>query len=204
MLNNIELLEYDEKITENILYNKIQETTIILINCISNIELNDNKYISIPIKYNYIGTNIYYYFGYSNIIMNNITKKNVNNLLCNILNKQDDKIIWSDIIIKYYNKYFDNYTNKQITILNKLLEEIKILYFKILEDIKLLDNKKYDLDVINKSIFEYINDNLSNIIKKLFTKINVFYILSICFNNKSNYLLLYEKYLLDLLKTYLF
>ena len=38
MLNNIELLEYDEKITENILYNKIQETTIILINSISNIE----------------------------------------------------------------------------------------------------------------------------------------------------------------------
>ena len=105
------------------------------------------------------------------------------------MNKQEDKIIWSDIIIKYYNKYFDNYTNKQISILNKLLEEIKILHNTILTDIKLLDNKKYDLDVINKSVFEYINDNLNNIIKKLFTKINIFYILSICFNN--NYLLIY-------------
>ena len=37
MLNNIELLEYDGKITENILNNKkIQESTIILIDCISN------------------------------------------------------------------------------------------------------------------------------------------------------------------------
>jgi len=204
MLNNIELLEYDEKITENILNDKkIQESTIILIDCISNTKIYDNKNIFLPIENKYIGTNIYYYFGYSDIIKHNITKKNVYNLLCNILNKQEDKIIWSDIIIKYYNKYFDNYTNKQISILNKLLEEIKILHSTILTDIKLLDNKKYDLDVINKSVFEYINDNLNNIIKKLFTKINIFYILSICFNNKSNYLLVYEKNILDILKNYL-
>jgi hypothetical protein len=204
MLNNIELLEYDEKNIENILNNKkIQESTIILIDCISNTKVYDNKNIFLPVKYKYIGTNIYYYFGYSDIIKHNITKKNVSNLLCNILNKQEDKIIWSDIIIKYYNKYFDNYTNKQISILNKLLEEIKILHSTFLIDIKLLDNKKYDLDVINKSVFEYINDNLNNIIKKVFTKINIFYILSICFNNKSNYLLLYEKKILDILKNYL-
>ena len=142
MLNNIELLEYNEKITDNILNEKIKETTIILINYISNTKIYNNKCIFIKIKNNYIGTNINYYFGYSNIIKNNITKKNVNDLLCNILNKEGDKIIWSEIIIKYYNIYFDNYTNKQISILNKLLEEIKILYFKILEDIKLLDKKK--------------------------------------------------------------
>lgn len=203
MLNNIELLEYNEKITDNILNEKIKETTIILINYISNTKIYDNKCIFISIKNNYIGTNINYYFGYSNIIKNNITKKNVNDLLCNILNKEGDKIIWSEIIIKYYNIYFDNYTNKQISILNKLLEEIKILYFKILEDIKLLDKKKFDLDIVNKSIYEYVSENLNNIIKNLFNKINIFYILSICFNNKNNYLLLYEKELLDILKNYL-
>ena len=203
MSNTIELVEYNEKFTENILYERIKDTTIILINYISNTRIYDNQCIFIPMKYNYIGTNINYYFGYTNIIKNNITKKNVNDLLCNILNKEGDKIIWSDIIIKYYNMYFDNYTNKQITILNKLLEEIKILYFKILEDVKLLDKKKFDLDIVNKSIYEYVNENLNNIIKNLFNKINIFYILSICFNNKNNYLLLYEKELLDILKNYL-
>ena len=203
MLNNIELLEYNEKFTENILYDKIQETTIILANSISNTKIYDNKYINIPTQYECIGTNIYYYFGYSKTIIDNITKKNVNNLLCNILNKQEDKIIWSEIIIKYYNIHFNNYTNKQISILNKLLEEIRKLHNKILNDIKLLDIKKFDLDVVNKSIYEYVNDNLNSIIQNFFTKINIFYILSICFNNKNNYLLLYEKETLDLLKIYL-
>jgi hypothetical protein len=100
--------------------------------------------------------------------------------------------------------YFNNYTNRQISILNKLLDEIKILYFKIFEDIKLLDNKKYDLDIVNKSIYEYISYNLDKILNKLFTKINIFYILSICFNNNNNYLLVYDKYLLNIIKTYLF
>jgi len=84
------------------------------------------------------------------------------------------------------------------------LEEVKVLYFKILEDIKLLDNKKYDLDIVDKSIYEYINVNLVVVIKKLFTKINIFYILSICFNNNESYLLLYDKNLLDILKSYIY
>ena len=203
MLNNIKFIEYNENLTEDMLNTKIEDATTVLTNCIANTEIYDKNYILKLGKYNCIGTNIYYYFGYSNIIKKNITKKNVNNLLCNILNKQDDKIIWSDIIIKYYNIYFNNYTNKQITVLNKLLEEIKILYFKILEDVKLLDKKKFDLDIVNKSIYEYVNENLNDIIKNLFNKINIFYILSICFNNKNNYLLLYEKELLDILKNYL-
>tara|TARA_B000000475_G_C15993351_1_gene445955 strand:- start:1017 stop:1625 length:609 start_codon:yes stop_codon:yes gene_type:complete len=202
MLNNIKFIEYNENLTEDMLNTKIEDATTVLTNCIANTEIYDKNYILKLGKYNCIGTNIYYYFGYSNIIKKNITKKNVNNLLCNILNKQDDKIIWSDIIIKYYNIYFNNYTNKQITVLNKLLEEIKILYFKIFKDIKLLDNKKYDLDIVNKSIYEYINDNLDIIVNKLFTKINVFYILSICFNN-NDYILVYEKEILDILKSYL-
>ena len=72
-----------------------------------------------------------------------------------------------------------------------------------MNDIKLLDIKKFDLDVVNKSIYEYVNENLNSIIENFFTKINIFYILSICFNNKNNYLLLYEKETLDLLKIYL-
>jgi hypothetical protein len=203
MLNNIKFIEYNENLTEDMLNTLIEDTTTVLTNCIANTEIYDKNYILKLGKYNCIGTNIYYYFGYSNIIKKNITKKNVNNLLCNILNRQDDKIIWSDIIIKYYNIYFNNYTNKQITVLNKLLEEIKILYFKIFKDIKLLDNKKYDLDIVNKSIYEYINDNLDIIVNKLFTKINVFYILSICFNNNNDYILVYEKEILDILKSYL-
>ena len=204
MLNNIEFVEYNENLAEDILDNKVKKTSIILINCIANTEIYDKNYIIKLNKYNYIRTNIYYYFGYSNMIIKNITKKNVHNLLCNILIKQDDKIIWSDIIIKYYNIYFNNYTNKQISILNKLLRKLKYYILRFFEDIKLLDNKKYDLDIVNKSIYEYVNDNLDIILNKLFTKINVFYILSICFNNNNNYLLVYEKYLLDIIKTYLF
>ena len=204
MSNNIEFVEYDENVKDVMNYNKISDTTIILTDYISDTEIYDNKFSSRVPTNSYIGTNINYYFGYSKIIMNNITRDNVYNLLCNVLNKYEDKIIWSDIIIKFYNIYFNNYTNKQILILNNLLEEVKVLYFKILEDIKLLDNKKYDLDIVDKSIYEYINVNLVVVIKKLFTKINIFYILSICFNNNESYLLLYNKNSLDILKSYIY
>lgn len=204
MTNNIEFVEYNEDVKETMNYKKIKETTIILTDYILNTKIYDNKFSSLILKNSYIGTNINYYFGYSKIIMNNITRDNMYNLLCNILNKYEDKIIWSDIIIKFYNIYFNNYTNKQILILNNLLEEVKILYFKILEDIKLLDSKKYDLDIVDKSVYEYINVNLVVIIKKLFTKINIFYILSICFNNNDSYLLLYEKEILNILKSYIY
>lgn len=204
MSNNIEFVEYDENVKYVMNYNKISDTTIILTDYISDTEIYDNKFSSRVPTNSYIGTNINYYFGYSKIIMNNITRDNVYNLLCNVLNKYEDKIIWSDIIIKFYNIYFNNYTNKQILILNNLLEEVKVLYFKILEDIKLLDSKKYDLDIVDKSIYEYINVNLTSVIKKLFTKINIFYILSICFNNNESYLLLYDKNSLDILKSYIY
>jgi len=204
MSNNIEFVEYDENVKDVMNYNKISDTTIILTDYISDTEIYDNKFSSRVPTNSYIGTNINYYFGYSKIIMNNITRDNVYNLLCNVLNKYEDKIIWSDIIIKFYNIYFNNYTNKQILILNNLLEEVKVLYFKILEDIKLLDSKKYDLDIVDKSIYEYMNVNLTSVIKKLFTKINIFYILSICFNNNESYLLLYDKNSLDILKSYIY
>lgn len=207
---NIELIEYTDNLTEKILcenYN-INESAIILLDYIANTNIFEkNKSLLKINNYNYIGTNINYYFGYTDIIINNITKNNCNNLLCNILNKTETNIIWSDLIIKYYNQNFNYYSNKQITILNKLLDEIKMLFLKINEDIKLLNKKKYELDIINKSLYEYINQNLNNILENFFTKIHIFYILSICYNSNSNnnykYILIYEKNLLDILKSYL-
>ena len=86
-----------------------------------------------------------------------------------------------------------------------MLEEIKVLFFKIYEDIQVLDKKKYDLDIINKSLYEYLNDNLENILITFFDKIQIFYILSICFSDlNKNYLLIYENKFLENLKSYLY
>ena len=207
MINNIQFLEYNNNLIEKYLINtyNIDENTTLLLDYISNtcIYTNNKSLLKINMCF-YVGTNIRYYFGFNEIISNNITENNVKDLLCNILVKNDDSFIWSELIIKYYNKYFNSYNNKQIHILNKLLEEIKTLYFKILNDITLLDKKKYDLDVVNKSIYEYLTDNLYNIIALLFEKIQIFYTLSICFSNlNQNYLLIYDKPFIDNLKTYL-
>ena len=207
MINNIQFLEYNNNLIEKYLINtyNIDENTTLLLDYISNtcIYTNNKSLLKINMCF-YVGTNIRYYFGFNEIISNNITENNVKDLLCNILVKNDDSFIWSELIIKYYNKYFNSYNNKQIHILNKLLEEIKTLYFKILNDITVLDKKKYDLDVVNKSIYEYLTDNLYNIIALLFEKIQIFYTLSICFSNlNQNYLLIYDKPFIDNLKTYL-
>lgn len=207
MINNIKFIEYNNNLIEKYLINSynIDENTTLLLDYISNtcIYTNNKSLLKINMCF-YIGTNIRYYFGFSDIISNNITKNNVKNLLCNILVKNDDSFIWSELIIKYYNKYFNSYNNKQIHILNKLLEEIKNLYFKTLDDITVLDKKKYDLDIVHKSIYEYLTDNLYNIIALLFEKIQIFYTLSICFSNlNQNYLLIYDKPFLDNLKAYL-
>lgn len=206
MLNNINFLEYNNNLIEKTLitnYN-IDDNTTILLDYISNTNIYVDKKSILKINYcNYIGSNIKYYFGYTNIIYNNITKSNINDLLCNILFKCNDNYVWSDLIIKYYNTYFNSYNNKQINILNKLLDEIKTLYLKIQQDILLLDKKKYDLDIVSKSIYEFMTDNLNNIIALLFEKIEIFYILSICFSDLNhNYLLIYDKDFLDNLKCY--
>lgn len=207
MINNIKFIEYNNNLIEKYLINSynIDENTTLLLDYISNTSIYTNNKSLLKINMClYIGTNIRYYFGFSDIISNNITKNNVKDLLCNILVKNDDSFIWSELIIKYYNKYFNSYNNKQIHILNKLLEEIKNLYFKTLDDLTVLDKKKYDLDIVHKSIYEYLTDNLYNIIALLFEKIQIFYTLSICFSNlNQNYLLIYDKPFLDNLKTYL-
>lgn len=201
---NVLFLEYSNTLTEkNIIELLGEESVIILINCIANTNIfSIEKSILNITNYEYISTNINYYFGYSQVIKNNITKNNIEDLLCNILYKNENTIIWSDLIIRYYNKHFNSYTNKQIDILNNLLKKIQILYFKILDDIQLLDKKKYDLDIVNKSIYEYISENLNNIIEKLFNTINIFYILSISFNKNNKYLLVYDKQLLSSLEKY--
>tara|TARA_B100001250_G_scaffold411150_1_gene439149 strand:+ start:347 stop:973 length:627 start_codon:yes stop_codon:yes gene_type:complete len=201
---NVLFLEYSNTLTEkNIIELLGEESVIILINCIANTNIfSIEKSILNITNYEYISTNINYYFGYSQVIKNNITKNNIEDLLCNILYKNENTIIWSDLIIRYYNKHFNSYTNKQIDILNNLLKKIQILYFKILDDIQLLDKKKYDLDIVNKSIYEYISENLNDIIEKLFNTINIFYILSISFNKNNKYLLVYDKQLLSSLEKY--
>lgn len=197
-------LEYSNTLTEkNIIEFVGEDSVIILVNFIANTNIFsiENSILNVK-KYEYISTNINYYFGYSHLIKNNITKNNIEDLLCNILYKNENTIIWSDLIIRYYNKHFNSYTNKQIDTLNNLLKKIQILYFKILDDIQLLDKKKYDLDIVNKSIYEYISENLNNIIEKLFNTINIFYILSISFNKNNKYLLIYDKQLLSSLEKY--
>ena len=204
--NNIQLLEYNNTLTEkNVTENlMIDNSVIILINFIANTNIfPKEKTILNLTHYEFISTDIGYYFGYSDTILNNITHKNVDDLLCNILTRCDNRIIWSELIIRYYNKNFNIYSNKQIDILNNILNKVQRLYFKILEDIKLLDKKKYDLDIVSKSIYEYVSENLGNILEKLFNEINIFYILSICFNKNNKYLLIYNTKILELLEKYL-
>lgn len=207
-MNNIHFLNYTNILIEKNIINSfnINNNTTILLDYISNTDIHSNNKSILKItNSNYLGTNIRYYFGFNDSILNNINKNSINDLLCNILVKNNDNYIWSDLIIKHYNKYFNSYNNKQINILNKLLEEIKVLYFKIYDDIKILDKKKYDLDIINKSLYEYLTENLNNILVMFFDKIQIFYILSICFSDlNKNYLLIYETTFLDKLKSYLY
>lgn len=205
--HNVQLLEYNNTLTEKNITETlmIDGSVIILINFIANTNIfPKEKSILNLTNYEFISTNIGYYFGYSDIILNNITRKNVDDLLSNILINYDNKIIWSELIIRYYNKNFNTYSNRQIDILNNILNKIQRLYFKILEDIKLLDKKKYDLDIVSKSIYEYVSENLGNILEKLFNEINIFYILSICFNKNHKYLLIYDNKILKLLEQYLY
>ena len=96
--NNIQLLEYNNTLTEkNVTENlMIDNSVIILINFIANTNIfPKEKTILNLTHYEFISTDIGYYFGYSDTILNNITHKNVDDLLCNILTRCDNRIIWS-------------------------------------------------------------------------------------------------------------
>ena len=45
----------------------------------------------------------------------NITPKNVNNIICNIIIKSNDNYLWSDLIIKHYNANFNNVKHGDLT-----------------------------------------------------------------------------------------
>ena len=203
---NIEFIEFNNDLKNYINEDNIDSIIITDYIADTNIYCNSNMFANKIINNlfknnNCVGTNISYYFGYTNKI--NVTPKNVNNIICNIIIKSNDNYLWSDLIIKHYNANFNNYTNKQIVILNKNLENIKSFYYKIIEDIKILDKKKYELDIVNKSIYEYVSFNLNSIIENLFHKIHIFYILSIIFNNNKKHIAIYDKKIVDELKQFI-
>lgn len=176
-LNSIEDLDKNTILIDYIPYTSILDNTM-------NLKLPKYKFTTI------ISSNINYYFGYTEKIINYITKYNVKNLLCNIYDPINDK--WSDLIVSYYDLYNEHYTLENKSILIKLLDNIKLLHAKINQHYLLSLEKLYDLDVNNKSIVEFFNSNLSIILFNFFKKIKIFYILSIILSKKKeNYYLIY-------------
>ena len=159
----------------------------------SNISYSDNIFNKIN-KTNIINTNIFFDFNF------NYTNDNINELLNNIYDKDLNLKI-----LEKYNLNYNNYTNNNKTKLDKLLHSIEQLIFSIKKHIKLY--QECDIvyvDIINKNIKQYFEKNKVNIIKKLLLKIEIFYILSIIFNNSNNiYLLYYNTDIVSNIKKYI-
>lgn len=146
----------------------------------SNINYSDNIFNKIN-KTNIINTNIFFDFNF------NYTNENINELLNNIYDKNLNLKI-----LEKYNLNYNDYTNNNKTKLDKLLNSIEELIFLIKKHIKLYEEcDVVYVDIINKNIKQYFEKNKINIIKKLLFKIEIFYILSIIFNNSNNIYLLY-------------
>ncbi len=146
----------------------------------SNINYSDNIFNKIN-KKNIINTNIFFDFNF------NYTNENINEILNNIYDKNLNLKI-----LEKYNLNYSNYTNNNKTKLDKLLYSIEELIFLIKKHIKLYEEcDVVYVDIINKNIKQYFEKNKINIIKKLLLKIEIFYILSIIFNNSNNIYLLY-------------
>ena len=146
----------------------------------SNINYSDNIFNKIN-KTNIINTNIFFDFNF------NYTNDNI----IEILNIIYDKNLNLKILEKY-NLNYNNYTNNNKTKLDKLLYSIEELIFLIKKHIKLYEDcDVVYVDIINKNVKQYFEKNKVNIIKKLLSKIEIFYILSIIFNNSNNIYLLY-------------
>ena len=159
----------------------------------SNINYSDNIVNKIN-KTNIINTNIFIDF---NI---NYTNDNINELLNKIYDKQLNLKI-----LEKYNLNYNNYTNNNRTKLDKLRSSIEELIFTIKKHIKLYEETDtVYVDIINKNIKQYFEKNKINIIKKLLLKLEIFYILSIIFNNSNNiYLLYYNNDIVSNIKTYI-
>tara|TARA_Y100000768_G_scaffold366733_1_gene329157 strand:+ start:2299 stop:2880 length:582 start_codon:yes stop_codon:yes gene_type:complete len=175
----------------NINNNKNNINNVFLLH--SNINYSDNIFNKIN-KTNIINTNIFFDFNF------NYTNDNVNQLLNNIYDKELNLKI-----LEKYNLNYNNYTNNNKTKLDKLLHSIEELIFSIKKHIKLYEECDIIyVDIINKNIKQYFEKNKVNIIKKLLSKIEIFYILSIIFNNSNNiYLLYYNTDIVSNIKKYI-
>ncbi len=170
-------------------YNKNNINNVYLLH--SNTNYSDNIINKIN-KTNIINTNIFINFNYTN--------DNINKLLNNIYNKQ-----LNFKILEKYNLNYNNYTNTNRIKLDKLRSSIEELIFTIKKHIKLYEEDDIIyIDIINKNIKQYFEKNKINIINKLLLKIEIFYILSIIFNDSNNiYLLYYNIELVSNIKTYI-
>lgn len=178
MYNNISFIDRIDISTDNL---EIQNNDYILIDTIPDTVFSDFNNLDFK---NIIGINISNYFGYNSLINNNINKQTIFNLLKNIV--IDDKL--NTLITKYYT--INKYENNSLNILTNLYNNIINLHSKIICDCEISCKKKYDLDVVNKAVAEYFENNINKIIENFFMKIKIFYILSIILNKgKLNYLL---------------
>ena len=175
----------------NINNNKNNMNNVFLLH--SNINYSNNIFNKIN-KTNIINTNIFFDFNF------NYTNNSVNQLLNNIYDKK-----LNSKILEKYNINYNNYTNNNKTKLDKLLYSIEELIFSIQKHIKLYEECDIIyVDIINKNIKQYFEKNKVNIIKKLLLKIEIFYILSIIFNNSNNiYLLYYNTDIVSNIKKYI-
>ena len=145
-------------------------------------------------KSNIIKTNIFVdiNFNYSN--------NNINKLINNIYDKE-----LNIKILEKYNLNINNYTNNNKNKLINLKKLIEELVLTIKKHIKLYENENNThIDIINKNIKQYFEKNKKNIINKLLEKIEIFYILSIIYNNNNNiYLLYYNTDIMSNIKLYI-
>lgn len=174
-----------------ILMNFIPDTNLfesLNYNIKSNVSLTQN---------NFLGTNISFYFGYNDIIKPYLSKNNIINLISNVIIKNN----YSSIIDKYYTQYISSYKKHDFDILHNLYENIKLLHNKIEIDYQFSQKKKYELEIVNKAVIEYFEDNINEIIDNYFLKIHLFYILSIILSpKKNNYILIYNNTIINHIK----
>ena len=159
----------------------------------SNVKCIDNIINKIN-KSNIIKTNIYVdlNFSYSN--------NDINKLIDDIYDKE-----LNSKILEKYNLNINNYTNNNKNKLLNLKKSIEELIITIKKHLKLYNNNNIThIDIINKNIKQYFEKNKKNIINKLLEKLEIFYILSIIYNNNNDiYLLYYNIDIMSNIKSYI-
>tara|TARA_B100000401_G_scaffold429787_1_gene363815 strand:+ start:2353 stop:2949 length:597 start_codon:yes stop_codon:yes gene_type:complete len=196
MFDNI----YFYNLNETIDIDLLEDNVDILIDYIPDTKIYEKLDINndlLNFKNKLIGIDICFYFGYNSLIQDFISKNNVNYLIENTMKK-------NSLIDKYYMKYLSEYEKKHFEILLNLYESIKKIHNKIESDYKIAQKKKYELDIINKALVEYFEDNIKQIVNDYFLKIKLFYILSIILSPKNQkYILIFDKNLQEQIKSLL-